>query len=90
MNIMLGNISFNQVEDKLGYLLNDNDKLLWDEFYSNSAKLSDKKSGFHVFDIPRCILFSGEEAKNAILKMFTKDKIVKQKGTFEVLEIENT
>ena len=86
MNIYLGNIQFDQVEEKLGYKLTEEDKLLWDKYYIHNADLSGKESGFHVFDIPTCISFKGEEAKNAILKMFTHDKIVKSVGKFMVYE----
>ena len=87
MNIFLGNIDFSQVEEKLGYSLTDDDKALWDKYHSDMADLSSKESCFHVFDIPRCIKFKGNEAKDAILKMFTADKITNEIGTFAVYEI---
>lgn len=86
MNIFLGNITFNQVEDKLGYKLTDDDKVIWDKYHNDTADLSAKESSFHVFDIPTCIQFKGEEAKNAILKMFTPEKITNPKGQFQVYE----
>lgn len=86
MNIYLGNIRFNQVEEELGYKLTDEDKKLWDKFHNNTANLSGKDECFHIFDIPRCIKFKGEGAKNAILEMFTPDKIVNPVGTFAVYE----
>jgi len=86
MSIYLGNITFDQVERDLGYALTDDDKKLWDEFHSPAADLSGKDSCFHVFDIPRCITFKGDGAKNAILAMFTPDKITKSVGRFMVYE----
>jgi len=88
MNIYLGNIQFDQVEEMLGYKLNDDDKIIWDKYHSNNVDFSDKESCFHVFDIPRCIQFKGEEAGNAILKMFMPDKITKSIGTFQVYQVE--
>ncbi len=86
MNIYLGNIQFNQVEIHLGYKLTDEDKILWDKFHNDMANLSGMEHCFHVFDIPRCIKYKGEDAKNAILKMFLPNKITEAKGTFEVYE----
>jgi hypothetical protein len=86
MNIYLGNIQFNEIEKTLGYKLTNEDKIIWDKYHSDIADLSTKDSCFHVFDIPRCIKFKGDEAKNAILKMFTPDKITEAKGTFAVYE----
>jgi hypothetical protein len=83
---MLGNITFDQVEDNLGYRLTEEDRKVWNDHHSGAADLSEKESCFHVFDMPRCILFKGEAAKNAIMAMFTPDKIVKSLGTFQVLE----
>lgn len=82
----LGNIQFHQVEESLGYKLNEADKAIWDEFHSSRADLSEKPSCFHVFDIPRCIHFRGEPAKKAIMKMFTPDKITNPVGRFQVYE----
>lgn len=86
MSIYLGNIVFEEVESKLGYKLNEDDKKIWDEFHSPSADLSAKPSCFHIFDIPRCITFKGDGAKKAILKMFTPDKLVNPMGEFRVYE----
>jgi hypothetical protein len=83
---MLGNTAFSQVEERLGYKLTDADKELWDKFHCSNADLSGKESGFHIFDIPTCIVFRGEDAKNAILEMFTPDKITKSIGTFQVMQ----
>lgn len=88
MDIYLGNITFSQVEEKLGYRLTDDDKPIWDEFHNDKADLSGKDSSFHVFDLPRCIQFKGEPAKEAILRMFTKDKLVKQMGQFMVYQVD--
>lgn len=68
MNIYLGNISFSEVEEKLGYKLTEDDKIIWDEHHSQNADLKEKESCFHVFDIPRCIVFKGEKAKKEISK----------------------
>ena len=87
MNIYLGNLQFNQVEERLGYRLTEEDKKIWDKFHSNNASLTDKESCFHVFDMPTCIHFKGEPAKNAILKMFTKDKLVNPVGAFQVMAV---
>ena len=86
MNIRLGNTTFTQVEERLGYKLNKEDEVLWDKFHCGSADLSEKKECFHVFDIPTCIIFKGENAKNAIIKMFTSNKITKKIGKFAVYE----
>jgi len=86
MSIFLGNITFSQVEEHLGYKLTDKDKVLWDKYHNDKADLSGKISSFHVFDIPRCIQFKGEEAKEAILKLFTPEKITNAVGEFQVYE----
>lgn len=86
MSIYLGNTQFNQVEERLGYKLTDEDRVLWDKFHCNSADLSEKPSCFHIFDMPTCIHFKGEEAKQAILKMFTPEKITNPVGQFQVME----
>lgn len=86
MNIYLGNLQFNQIESHLGYKLTEEDKILWNKYHIDNADLLGKESGFHVFDMPCCIKFKGEEAKNAILKMFTPEKIVEAKGIFHVYE----
>ena len=84
----LGNIQFDQVYADLGYSLTEEDRLLWNEFHSQSADMakSKKDSCFHVFYIPRCIIFKGEGAKNAIFKMFTPEKITNPLGEFRVYE----
>ena len=86
MNIYLGNTTFDQVRDRLGYQLTDEDKKLWDQYHCHKADLSGMESGFHIFDIPTEIHFKGEGAKNAILKMFTPDKLVEAKGRIAVYE----
>ncbi len=86
MNIYLGNTQFHQVEERLGYKLTEADKELWDKFHNNSADLSGMESCFHVFDIPTCIKFKGQAAMEAIIKMFTPEKIVKPIGKFMVYE----
>lgn len=86
MNVYLGNIQFNQVKSKLGYTLTDNDKNIWNKYHSQLADLSDKESCFHVFDIPRCIVYKGEEAKKAILQIFSPEKLTNPCGRFQVYE----
>lgn len=86
MNFFLGNIQFKEVLNKLGYTLNDDDRELWDKYHSELADLSDKDSCFHIFDMPRCIVIKGEEAKEAILKMFTPDKLTNPMGRIAVYE----
>lgn len=86
MDIYLGHIRFDQVEEMLGYKLNEDDKKLWDEYQNDSADLSGKETSFHCFDIPKCIVFKGEKAKDAIIKMFTPEKITKVIGRFMVYE----
>jgi hypothetical protein len=83
---MLGNIVFSQVEKMLGYKLNDNDKNIWKKFHNNNANLEGMENCFHVFHIPTCIVFKGEKAKQAILEMFTDDKITNPVGKFRVYE----
>lgn len=87
MNIYLGNTTFDQVRDRLGYQLTEEDRIIWNKYHNNNADLSGKESSFHIFDIPVEIHFKGEEAKNAILKMFTPDKLIEAKGKFAVKQI---
>jgi hypothetical protein len=84
--MMLGNIQFNQIEKMLGYRLNDDDKKLWNKFHNNNADLKGMESSFHIFHIPTAIVFKGEDAKKAILKMFTEDKLVNPCGEIRVYE----
>ena len=84
--MMLGNIEFNQVEKMLGYKLNDEDKKIWNKYHNSNANLNNMENCFHIFHIPTCIVFKGELAKNAILKMFTNDKITNPVGQFRVYE----
>ncbi len=86
--IMLGNILFDQVEERIGYRLTDDDKELWNKFHCNNADLSDKDAGFHIFDIPACIYYKGTDAFEAIIKMFSPEKLINPVGTFEVYEKE--
>ena len=65
MNIYLGNITFNQVREKLGYQLTDEDKVLWDKYHNDQADLSGMESSFHVFEIPLSMHFKGNAAKEA-------------------------
>ena len=87
MSIYLGNITFSQVEEKLGYKLTEEDEALWDKFHSNNANLSKAESCFHIFDIPRCIQFKGEAAGAALLKIFTPEKITNPVGEFRVYKV---
>ena len=84
--MMLGNIRFDQLEEKLGYVLLGKDAELWEKYHNDSANLESMESCFHVFDIPRCIVFKGEEAKQAIMKMFRKENLVSPCGQFRVYE----
>jgi hypothetical protein len=86
MGVFLGSIQFNQVEEILGYRLTEEDKKIWDKYHSNTAELKDNT--FHVFHIPTCIHYKGEEAKEAILQMFTKDKLVNPTGKFRVYRMD--
>lgn len=88
MNIYLGNITFDQVRNKLGYQLTDEDKVLWDKYHNEQADLSGMESSFHVFEIPLSIHFKGNAAKEAIFTMFTNDKFVEPKGRIHVGEKE--
>lgn len=89
MSIFLGNVQFKQVESMLGYRLTEKDREVWDRYHSQNANLSasDKESCFHIYDIPRCIRFKGDLAKEAITAMFTPEKIVKPMGEFQVYEV---
>lgn len=87
MNIYLGNLQFNEIESKLGYRLTEEDRLIWNEFHNNKADLSGMENCFHVFDIPRCIKFKGNKAKEAILKMFRSENLVNPMGKFAVYEV---
>ena len=82
----LGSIQFGQVEEMLGYKLSEDDKKTWDKYHCQNANLSGVDVGFHVFDIPKSIVFKGKDAGEAILRMFTADKMTKSIGTFEVME----
>jgi hypothetical protein len=85
MNIYLGNITFDKVESKLGYRLTKEDRIIWNKFWNSNADLLGMDSCFHIFEMPIEIHFKGEAAKNAIVKMFTPDKIVEAKGQFRVV-----
>jgi len=87
MSIYLGNITFNQVFDKLGYKLTNQDKIIWSKYHNSKADLSGMDDCFHVFDIPIEIHFKGKNAREAIMKMFTSDKLVESKGTFKVCSV---
>lgn len=89
MSIYLGNTKFEQVRERLGYLLTDDDKELWYKYQNDKADLSGMEECFHVFDIPKAIHFKGEAAKEAILKIFHPDKLVEPKGTITVGELNN-
>ena len=87
MNIYLGNTEFDQVLDRLGFKLTEADRLLWNEYHNPKADLSGMDNCFHVFDIPTEIHFKGEKAKEAILKMFSSDKLVTPMGRIQVCEV---
>lgn len=58
---------------------------IWNKYHSNKADLSEKESCFHIFSMPLEIHFKGDEAKEALFKMFTPDKCVEAKGHFKVI-----
>ena len=87
MNIYFGNIQFNQVLEKLGYKLTEEDRIIWNKYHNDTADLSGMESSFHVFEMPLCIKFKGEAAKQALFAMFTPDKIITAMGYIPVYEI---
>lgn len=74
-----GEIKFDEVEEKMGYKLTEEDKEIWNKFYCRDANISksEMKNCFHIFENPLCVNIKGEEAMEAIEKMFTKDKQIK-------------
>ena len=87
MNIRLGNIQFNQIEEHLGYRLTESDREIWNKFHNDRADLLGMESSFHVFHLPTCITFKGDGAKEAILQMFTPEKLVNPVGEIQVYEL---
>jgi len=87
MNICLGNITFDQIREKTGYQLTESDRELWDKYHNDNADLSGMDSSFHIFDMPLQVQFRGDAAKQAIITIFSPDKLVEAKGTFEVGEV---
>lgn len=87
MYIRLGNVQFHQVENVMGYRLTEKDKSLWDKFHDDNANLANKETGFHIFDTPKSIVFKGEDAKAAIIEMFSPDKLVESRGRFSVFSL---
>lgn len=77
MNIYLGNIDFDDIEENYGYKLNEEDRLLWNKYYNHKADLSGMEQCFHCFEIPKCIIVKGNDAFEAIKTIFTKDKLIK-------------
>ena len=86
MNIYLGNIQFDEIREKLGFELTEEDRKLWEKYYNSNADLSGKENCFHVFDMPRCIHFKGDETGKVILKMFSRDKLVQPMGKIQVYQ----
>lgn len=86
MNIYLGNTTFDQVRDRLGYQLTEKDRVLWNKYHNDKADLSGMDQCFHIFDMPTEIHFKGMDAMEAIKTMFTSDKLVEPKGTFRVCQ----
>ena len=82
MSIFLGNITFDQVRSTLGFELTEEDKALWNKYHNSKADLSGMDQCFHIFDIPRQIHIKGEQAKEAVLKIFAIHKLVEPMGTF--------
>ena len=85
MNIYLGNVTFDKVFEKTGYRLNEEDREIWNKYHSNKADLSERDSCFHIFSMPLEIHFKGNDAKEALFKMFTPDKCVEEKGYFPLI-----
>jgi len=88
MNIYLGNVTFDSVLKETGYKLTKEDKKIWEKYHSNKADLSENESCFHIFSMPLEIHFKGDDALDALLKMFTPDKIVEDKGEFNAVRKE--
>lgn len=88
MNIYFGNVTFDSVFKETGYKLTEEDREIWNKYHSNSADLSEKDSCFHIFSMPLQIHFKGDEAKEALFKMFTPDKCIDPKGDFPVIRKE--
>lgn len=88
MNIYFGNVTFDKVFDETGYKLTEEDRNIWNKYHSNKADLSEKDNCFHIFSMPLEIHFKGDEAKEALLKMFTPDKCIEAKGCFNVIRKE--
>ena len=88
MNIYFGNVTFDKVFDETGYKLTEEDRNIWNKYHSNKADLSEKDNCFHMFSMPLEIHFKGDEAKEALLKMFTPDKCIEAKGYFNVIRKE--
>ncbi len=88
MSIFLGNVRFDQVHDKLGYELTDEDKVIWDKYHCDKADLSSMTSCFHVFELPLAINVKGTAALDAIKKMFTSDKLTNPCGKISVSMVE--
>lgn len=80
VTIWLGDVGFHEVAKMLGYKLTESDKAMWNKYYNPNADLSGMEHCFHVFDMPRCIRFRGDEAMDAIKQMFTPDKIIPNAG----------
>ena len=85
MYIYLGNVTFDKVFDETGYKLTEEDRAIWDKYHSNKADLSEKNSCFHIFSMPLEIHFKGDEAKEALFKIFTPDKCIEPKGHFNLV-----
>lgn len=88
MNIYFGNVTFDMVFKETGYKLTEEDREIWNKYHSDKTDLSEKDSCFHMFSMPLAIHFKGDEAKEALLKMFTPDKCIEPKGSFPVIQKE--
>ncbi|MDR1199826.1 MAG: hypothetical protein LBK94_12585 [Prevotellaceae bacterium] len=76
MYLQLGNLSIDEVQARSGFVLTEEDRLLWKKYYNHKADLSGMDVCFHAFDIPFMIVIKGEGMKDIILKMFSPEKQV--------------
>ena len=88
MNIYFGNVTFDLVLRETGFQLTEEDKVFWDKYNSSKADLSEKKSCFHIFSHPLRIHFKGDEAKEALIKMFAPEKCIEPKGYIDLYRVE--
>ena len=85
MNILFGNVTFDKVFEETGYKLTEEDRKIWNKYHCNKSDLSEKENCFHIFSMPLEIHFKGDEAKDALFKIFTSEKCIEAKGYFNVI-----